>query len=88
MSGSPRHRRLARFADSALLGAFLVLCVAAYGGLFFASERIIRSSVRDQQFTDIYQPGRDPWAGILPGGARTDRSLASSGDRGVLAHTH
>jgi hypothetical protein len=54
--------RLRRLADLALLGAFLTLTAIAYGVFLAGAGRMMLSPV--SQFSDFYQSGQNPWAGV------------------------
>lgn len=52
--------RLSLLAEVALVAAFLVLSVSAYGVMLLGARKVVTAPT-PAEFTDFYQPGQNPW---------------------------
>lgn len=74
----PRWRaRLGRMADVAMVAAFLALTVFAYGALFVGAGKFVTVSA-PSEFADFYQPGQNPWSGVVVEPAPPREQFAST----------
>jgi hypothetical protein len=74
-----RQRRLGSLghaADFVILAAFLVLAVFTYDRLFAGIGELV-TAPDAAQFSALYQPGGNPWAGIMLEPAPTRARFAS-----------
>jgi hypothetical protein len=67
---------LGQAADFIILAAFLVLAVFAYDRLFVGIGELV-AAPDAPQFSALYQPGENPWAGVMPDAAPTHSRFAS-----------
>jgi hypothetical protein len=63
-------------ADFIILAAFLVLAVFAYDRLFVGIGELV-AAPDAPQFSALYEPGQNPWAGIVPDQAPAHARFAS-----------
>ncbi len=59
-----RRRVFERAADIAIVVALLALSAFAYGRVSIGIGTLMESA-SGVEFTDLYQPGQNPWAGAL-----------------------
>jgi hypothetical protein len=67
---------LGNAADFIILAAFLVLAVFAYDRLFVGIGELV-AAPDAPQFSALYQPGGNPWAGMIPDSAPARARFAS-----------
>ena len=73
-----RFGSLGQAADFIILAAFLVLAVFTYDRLFVGIGELV-AAPDAPQFSALYQPGQNPWAGMMPDASQTHARYASVG---------
>jgi hypothetical protein len=74
-----RRSRLGTLGDAAdfiILAAFLVLAVFAYDRLFVGIGELV-AAPDASQFSALYEPGQNPWAGMVPDSGPAHARFAS-----------